>query len=279
MIKFLQNLPQVFTVAALFAVLSILPVYTPGIPAAAEENEKGTTSNEQDAANIKPIVDPSADALLKEMGNTLKSAGELSFNANITFDELLPSGQKIQFGGEASVTVKRPNLLHAVYNGDLHSRKIWYSGDEVTVLNTDDNFYGQLKVPATLDETMDYLMKDYGFTLPLADIVFSDPYGSLMKNVRAGVVVGNSSINGSECRHLAFVEKYIDWQLWVSGGVEKLPCKLVITYKTVPGSPQYTAVFSEWNLGPEGSESIFKPVIPKRAARIDFIKLANQEGG
>ena len=276
MIKFLLNLPYVLIVAALFAVMSTPPGYPAGNSAAAEENEKDTTSNERDAANIKPIVDPSADALLKEMGNTLKSARELSFGANVTYDELLPSGQKIQFGGDASVTVKRPGRIYAVYNGDIHSRKIWYNGDEVTILNLTDNFYGQLKVPATIDETMDYLMNDYGFTLPLSDILFSDPYGSLMNNVSAGVVVGDSDINGKECRHLAFVEKYIDWQLWVSGGVEKLPCKLVITYKTVPGAPQYTAVFSNWNLAPDVSESIFKPAIPKEAARIDFIKLANQ---
>lgn len=281
MIKFLLNLPLVFTVAALFAVLPMLQGYPTGVYAAAVEDEKDKTTSEQDAVNIKPIptVDPSADALLKETSDTLKSANELSFSADIIYDELLPSGQKLQFGGDAGVTVKRPNRVYAVYNGDLHGRKIWYSGDEVTILNMTDNFYGQLKVPATIDETMDYLMNDYGFTLPLSDILFSDPYGSLMNNVSAGVVVGESSINGNKCRHLAFVEKYIDWQLWVSTGVRKLPCKLVITYKTVPGSPQYTAVFSDWNLNPDVSESIFKPSIPEGADRIDFIKSTNQLGG
>lgn len=276
MIKFLSNLPLVFTVAGLFAVLSMLQGFQGGIYAAAAEQGKDKASSDKGTVDIKPIVDPSANALLKEMSDTLKSANELSFSADITYDELLPSGQKLQFGGEASVTVKRPNRVYAVYHGDLHDRKIWYSGDEITIVNINDNFYGQLKTPATIDETMDYLMNDYGFTLPLSDILFSDPYGSLMNNVSAGVVVGESSINGNKCRHLAYVEKYIDWQLWVSAGVRKLPCKLVITYKTVPGSPQYTAVFSEWNLSPDVSENVFSPAIPKGAHRIDFLKLTNQ---
>lgn len=278
MIKFPLNLPYAVAVAALFAALSMISGYPSGISAAAQEKEKDAPSIAQNTANNKPIIDPSADTLLKEMGNTLKSAKEFSFNADVTFDELLPSGQKIQFGGQASIKVKRPGRVYAMYEGDLHSRKIWYNGDEITILNMNDNFYGQLKVPATIDKTMDYLIRDYGFTLPLSDILFSDPYASLMSNVSAGVVVGDANINGSECRHLAFVEKYIDWQLWVSNGSTKLPCKLVITYKTVPGAPQYTAVFSEWDMSPALSASIFNPVLPKEAEKIDFISLNNQQG-
>ena len=36
------------------------------------------------------------------------------------------------------------------------------------------------------------------------------------------------------CRALAFVEKDIDWQIWIEDGPQLIPCKLVITYKTRP---------------------------------------------
>ncbi len=211
MINCRLNLSRPFIATALLVLSCALAGYLCGSSLSAQESENDAPPVQQRPKEIKPIVDPAADDLLRAMGSTLESAKEFSFSADVTFDDLLPSRQKIQYGGEASVTVKRPGEVYAVYKGDLHSRKIWYDGKEVTVLDTKDNFYGQIGVPPKIDQTMDYLINDYGFTLPLSDILISDPYGSFMGNVSAGVVVGDSEIDGKRCRHLAFVEKYIDW--------------------------------------------------------------------
>lgn len=242
----------------------------------AQENGKDASTQPEDGAGTKPIVDPQADETVRKMSDTLGNAGEFSFDADISYDELLPSGQKIQYGGTLEAMVKSPDRVYAEYEGDFEARKIWYDGKQLTVLDADNNFYGQLAVPSKIDDTMDYLINEYGFTLPLADVLSSNPYDSLMKNISAGVVVGESDIKGSECSHLAFVEKYIDWQLWVSTGKEALPCKLVITYKVIPGAPQYTAVFSNWNLNPGAGEAAFKAELPDDAVKIDFISLKKQ---
>lgn len=230
-----------------------------------------------------PVIDPVADKLLKSMSATLASAKTLSFNADINFDQLIVSGQQIQYGGAAQVTLKRPGNVYAQYAGDLNARKVWYTGSEVTVLDLNTNFYGRLPVPSTLDQAMDTLMTQYGFTLPLSDVLVSDPYKAFVSNVAAGVVIGDSTINGQACKHLAFVEKYIDWQIWISEGAQALPCKLVITYKTLPGGPQYEAEFYDWAINPTIDASIFTPVLPKGAEQIEFIKMkANnqqQQGG
>ena len=55
-------------------------------------------------------------------------------------------------------------------------------------------------------------------------------------------------MNGRSCRTLAFVEKDIDWQIWIENGPQLTPCKLVITYKTQPAQPQFTAVFTRLGL-------------------------------
>ena len=228
------------------------------------------------SAPTTPVIDPVADKLLKSMSATLASAKTLNFNADINFDQLLVSGQQIQYGGEAKLMLKRPGMVYAEYAGDLNAKKVWYTNGEVTVLDLNTNFYGKLPVPSTLDEAMDNLMTQYGFTLPLSDVLVSDPYKAFVSNVAAGVVIGDSNINGQKCKHLAFVEKFIDWQIWIPEGAQALPCKLVITYKTIPGGPQYEAVFHDWAINPAVDASAFKPVLPEGSEQIEFMKADNQ---
>src|SRR5262245_9414958 len=44
-----------------------------------------------------PIVEERADQLLKQMGAYIGSAEQFTFHADVTFDHVLPSGQKLQF--------------------------------------------------------------------------------------------------------------------------------------------------------------------------------------
>jgi hypothetical protein len=69
------------------------------------------------------------------------------------------------------------------------------------------------------------------------------------------------------------VEKFIDWQIWIEDGKQLVPRKIVITYKTMPGSPQFTAVLSEWDLKTRLPESIFTADIPadQGITKIEFL--------
>lgn len=225
------------------------------------------------------LIDPAALKILKDMSDTLSSAKEFTFDTEVTFDELLPSGQKIQFGGMVKTAVKRPGSVYAEFTGDLAKRKIWYSDKKVTILDENENFYGQLSVPGNIDETMDFLMANYDFSLPLADIMHSDPYESFTGGMEDGVLVGVSDVRGVGCSHLAFVGEHVDWQIWIASEEPPLPCKLVITYKNIQGGPQYEALFSNWNLSPVLSDSVFKPNLPEDAGKIDFIKIKKNKGG
>lgn len=247
--------------------LSVLPA-----PASAQAEKAAPPA--ESGTTITPVIDPEANKLLMEMGNTLKSAASFTVQADINYDQVIKTGQQIQYGGSVNLTVERPGRVFAQYEGDLDSRKVWYTGKELVVLDSDKNFYGEIPVSGSIDDAMDSLMRKYGFTFPLADIIYSDPYKAFTTNAAAGVVIGDSMINGQECRHLAFVEKYIDWQIWVSDGAQKLPCKLVITYKTVPGGPQYSAVFSHWSINPAIDASVFTPAL-KGAERINFVNAEN----
>ena len=223
-------------------------------------------------------IDPDALEALKEMSDALQSAKEFSFDAEITNDNILDTGETIQISGTLTAAVKRPNQVYAKYTGDVNTREVWYNGDQLTLFMPGDNFYGKLKTPGTIDATMDFLIDNYDFSLPLADIMSSDPYTSVMETTTEGFVVGNSMVRGKECTHLAFRAKYVDWQIWISNDDPALPYKLVINYKELEGVPQYQAIFSNWSLDPKLSASVFKPEIPKGAVKIDFIDFKKEQG-
>lgn len=235
--------------------------------------EKKSTGN----IPSSPAIQPAAKELIDKMGTFLNMAKQFSFHSEVMFDDHLPSGQKIQFAAAEDVSVRKPDRIYVDYKSDLGSKKFWYNGKTITLLSPLHNSYSTIEAPPNIESAINLLMKDYGFTVPLGDFLFSDPHRTLMENVEAGIYVGPGDVNGVDCQHLAFVEKYIDWQIWIEDGKEPIPRKVVITYKTMPGSPQYIAVLSDWNFEKSLPDSLFSANLPKDAKNIDFIKLKNTE--
>lgn len=227
----------------------------------------------KDAGASAPVVDKQADALLRKMSETLAKAKRFKLHAEITFDDVLPSGQKIQYAGAMEAFVRRPDRLYVAYQDDLSAKEFWYDGKTATLVDLSHNVYSAVKAASRIDAALDGLVAEYGLTLPLADLAHSDPYERMMKQVRYGLDLGTHDVGGMACRHLAFVQKNADWQIWIREGSPVLPCKVVITYKTLPGAPQYAAVFTGWDLEADLPDKEFKAVIPGDAQRIQFITM------
>jgi hypothetical protein len=224
-----------------------------------------------------PQVAESADRLLKQMGAYIGSAEQFTFRAAITFDHVLPSGQKVQFGADESVALQRPDRLYVGWTGDLGDRQFWYDGKKVTIYNSDTNFYGTDTAPPAIDGTLDKLINQLNFTPPLVDFLYSDPYKSLRGAIQYGFSTGEAQINGRSCQGFAFVEKHIDWQIWIDTGPQPVPCKLVITYKNNQSFPQFSAVFSDWNFAPRIAPSLFTPDLPPGTQAISFATVSTKK--
>jgi hypothetical protein len=117
---------------------------------------------------------------------------------------------------------------------------------------------------------LDTLVPHLNFSPPLEDLLYSDPYRRVRGNIQYGFDLGTNDVGGQRCHALAFVEKDIDWQVWISTGPQLVPCKLVITYKTQPSQPQFTAVFTEWDFNPRIAAPIFTPTLPAESRKIPF---------
>src|SRR5262249_54848694 len=187
------------------------------------------------------------------------------------FDDVLPTGQKVQYAAAEDIAVRRPSRVYTEYQGDLGAKQFWYDGKSVTMYDTGANVWATTPVPAKIDAALDDLMKKHGFSPPLSDLLYSDPYAILKPHAQFGLYMGTSDVDGTRCHHLAFVDKEIDWQLWVEDGTEVVPCKMLITYKSLPGSPQFQATFSDWELGARLIDSQFEPKVPAGATKVDFL--------
>jgi hypothetical protein len=70
-----------------------------------------------------PAVAEPADRLIKQVSAYIGSAQQFTFHADVTFDHVLPSGQKLQFSSAEEVVLQRPGRLYVEWNGDLGARQ------------------------------------------------------------------------------------------------------------------------------------------------------------
>ena len=214
-------------------------------------------------------VEARAERELKRKSDFLAKLPHFALEAEETFDEL-PDGQlRRQLTNVRRVAVERPNHLAADATGDTLSRASWYDGRTVTVLDKEHNVYATIEAPGTIDATFDRLQDEYGVVLPLADLLYSDPYAVLMAGVTYGRYLGLHQAAGVDCHHLAFSQETIEWQIWIDAGDEPLPRKLVISYVQEPGEPQYSAVIRRWTTDAKVPEGLFAFEAPEGAQKID----------
>jgi len=239
----------------------------------------GAARSEAPADGIsEPGIEPRADQVLRSMGEWLGAARAFSFRADITYDSAMADGQMIQYGAVANFWVQRPGLLHVEFRGDNAQRQIICDGKEFVILGMAKDLYAVTQVPGEIGAAIDLVVDEYGFSVPIADLIYPDPYAVLIESVESGFYVGRHAVDGTPCHHLAFSQESIDWQIWIEDGPRPAPRKLLITYKDTPGSPQYTARLSGWDTKPEIARHWFTFEPPASATQIEFLPDEQMEG-
>jgi hypothetical protein len=236
----------------------------------------GLCARPASAADAKPAIDPHADALLMRMGDYLGQARSFSVNAEIWQDLQLASGQRVQAGRNVELQVRRPNRFHAEVHSTRRNRELFYDGKSITLLNRVQNFYGSIPAPGSLDEALDLASERFGITLPLEDLIVSDPYRSAMQKAVSGIDLGPVTVLGVPCEHLAFSLGAVDWQVWIENGAKPVPRKIVITYRDEEGSPQYTAILSNWDFETKLPDFLFIFEPPAGASQIKVAEIKAQ---
>jgi hypothetical protein len=229
------------------------------------------------AAADKPAMSPSADRLMRQMSEYLGTASEFTFHADILFDHVLPSGQKLQYSAGEDVALQRPGRLYVEWSGDLGDRQFWYDGHTVTLYDPSTPYFASQGAAADIDTMLDTVTAQIGFTPPLDDFLYSDPYKTAAGRVIYSADLGVTQVNGRSCRALAFVEQDIDVEIWIGPATQPTPCKVVITYKTHPSQPQFSAVFTDWDFAPRVPLSAFTPELPPGIRKVPFSSVTSAQ--
>jgi hypothetical protein len=153
------------------------------------------------------------------------------------------------------------------------AKAMWYRNDNLTIFDPPHMVHASLPVPGSIDAMVAQVAKNERLSLPLSDLVLSDPCAKIQSADVFGGYVGVNDVNGVPCDHIAFSSAQADLQLWLTRTEKPLPLKFVINYRTEPASPQYISVLSNWKFPKEIPSSVFKPVISKNAKEIGFLKV------
>jgi hypothetical protein len=218
-------------------------------------------------------IAPQAAKLLTQSCHVLSSADAFSFHAEIMFDQVLPSAVKVQFAGAMDMAMQRPNQLAVDYHSDLGAKQLWYSGDTLTIFDSPHMVYATVAVPSTIDGMLDRLAETHNVTIPLSDFVLSDPCQLVSKPGIYGGYIGIGDVNGIECDHVALSSSTTDWQVWLDRSGKPVPRKVVINYRSLPGSPEYIAFLSDWKFPKTIAASHFRPDLPANAKKIGFVEV------
>jgi len=230
------------------------------------------------AADETAGIDSRADELLRRTSDYLAQAPFYSVNAEVWQDAELDSGQRFQATRTIDLEMRRPNRLHFEVRSTRHNRGIWYDGKSLSILNRNRNLYGTAPAPGTLDEMLDVAAVRFGMTIPLEDLMQSNPYTNAVRKVSAGTYLGPTTVLGVSCEHLAFTQTNIDWQVWIEDGPKPVPRKIVITYKDEAGSPEYMALLSKWDFVTKLPDFVFNFEPPPGAQKIDMVELRSPTG-
>ena len=265
------GLPRFGAIIAVLALSSYTyggPVQATPSPAPAPDAIEPADAPPRDAPRPRQ-VEARADELMKAMSAFLAKTPRLALEAEETLDEVYAGAPRIQLTNVRRLAIQRPARLASDASGDTLNRSAWYDGKTTTALEKADNTYLTVEMPPTIDGMLDKLADEYGIVVPLSDLLYADPYATLMEGVVYGEYRGIHLAAGVPCHHLAFSQEDIDWQIWIDAGAQPLPRKIVITYAEEPGAPQYTAVIKRWSLEPKFTEELFHFVPPEGATSLN----------
>ncbi len=214
------------------------------------------------AKPAKPAITEEASAALLRMGESLR-AKNFSFQARTIRAYADPKGEPLHIFHTLKITVSRPNKLFAEVMGDDGSSKLVFDGKNAVIYSATHNKYATIPVPeGTIEGMLKEAVGRLGVDFPLADFLSEAPNKAFLTGVTSGRLINTVTIDGAPYDHLFFSQPPgIELELWLSKNQQSLPARLIVTYRSLPGTPEFVALFSDWNFNiqPPEAEFTFQP--------------------
>lgn len=227
-------------------------------------------SQPKPAIPAKSVVEQYALDRLKQMSDKLVASESFSYRSESSIELESDAGQFVTFFTESEVALQRPNKLYVNVFGDSPHLQLYFDGNTASAFDIDKNIYAASAPLKTIDETLNFIMTKAQVNFPSADIMYSDPYAVMTKNLTDATVVGDSMVGGVEVEHFAYRDPAIDWEIWIAKGEKAVPMRLAMKYKQVERQPSFLVEFADWKLNPKLKAKTFEFKAPANAKQIEF---------
>ena len=178
--KLTRNLTKVTAVGISAALLALmLGLFTP----------TGVRADEADAKRI-----------LKAMSDYMAAQTSISFEFDATLEVVTNEEQKLALASSGTLVLKRPDKIRVTRAGGFADVEMSFDGKTLTLLGKNLNLYTQLDVPGTIDHLVDELKDTYQRPLPAADLLLSNAYDELMRDVVDVKDLGSGVVGGIRMR-------------------------------------------------------------------------------
>ena len=217
-------------------------------------------------APLVRAIDRDAIGALEDMGAFLRAQKQFTVEGDVTTDEILDSGQKVQLTSHTKIEVRRPDRLHAISTSDRKERELFYDGSNFTINSPRTGYYSTVDAPGTIAELVDFVDEQFEIQLPLADLFCGGTPSASTDMIYSAIDVGPATIDGVETDQFAFRQPGLDWQIWIESGERPLPRKLVLTTTDEPQELHVATL--EWDLDAKHAAGTFRLTAPVIGATV-----------
>jgi hypothetical protein len=226
------------------------------------------------SATAKPNISAEASAALAWMAQSLASQ-QFSFQARTLRVYADVDGRFLHIGHTMKVLVRRPDRLRVDIDGDDGANQLIYDGKTLVLFGPAKKEYVSLPVPGTIESMIKEAEKRLGFDLPIEDFLSETADKALLSGVTEAKIVNEVTIDGAPAQHLTlFQPPGLELELWLTKDAKSLPKRVYITYRSIPGQPNFIATFSDWNFSvtPTDADFTFQP--PEGAKQVELTAAA-----
>lgn len=195
-----------------------------------------------------------------------------SFEAITSNDDLFQDKMRQEFVHKVHVDVQRPNKLYIKVRGDIKNKSFYLNGETFTMMGDKSLYYGTIKVPNSIDKTLDFLFENYDIKTPLANLLYTD-LDKRIGQKNEGYYFGTTTVDGTLCHHLGFSNEDREFQVWIEKNKTPLVKKFVFIDKSGALDLRSTTLL-RWNLKPSFKKNHFIFTAPKKARKISVIQPA-----
>jgi len=215
-------------------------------------------------------IDTTAVFILERMSRVITELQSCRLNVQATYDIYIPDLGLVKNSEDADIIMKGPDKIFMKLEGDKGERTFFYNGETLSYYSFTNNLYAQIQAPKTILTLADTIYTTFGIDLYAIDFFYPDFIDDLVKSSSILSYLGQTTLNGKNCFHLAGCLPDYNYQIWIQHDSFFLPAKVVMAYTNRKMKPQFEATYN-WVINQTYPDAVFEFAVPPGATKTNIL--------